>query len=72
MLAVRKLFFLKPILVGVLLYCRLANVVTNVEYHQTLVQVATALIKGAARRVEPLPLQQEAGIHPAAKWVRGG
>jgi hypothetical protein len=64
LLSIRWLF-LKPVLAGILLYSRLADV----DFAETCVRLGNELLRGARRRP---PVQHEAGIHPASLRLHGG
>ena len=63
--AIHRRLFLKPILLGIWIYCFLADS----DFRETCVQLGTALVRGARARS---PVQDEVGMHPGAQRHRGG
>ena len=60
--------FLTPFLAGVWFYCLLANA----DFHRTLVQLGTALKRGARSKRGLVPAQDVPGMDVAARRLRGG
>ena len=63
-----KTLFFKPILACIRLHCLLAGG----DYHETLVRLGNALIRGARRGSPVQAVQHEVGIDRAARQQRAG